>query len=168
GRAPGSMTPMSKASLSWGARPTRSREAEGNRSGTADEKCRSSIRPGPVTIRGMPEYPDVTVYLECLAPRILGQPLEKVRIGSPFVLRSVEPPVAEVEGKRVLGLRRIGKRLVLAMERENFLVIHLMIAGRLRWRPSGTAIPKKLGLAAFDFPTGTLLLTEAGTKKRAS
>lgn len=116
----------------------------------------------------MPEYPDVTVYLECLAPRILGQPLEKVRIGSPFVLRSVEPPVAEVEGKRVLGLRRIGKRLVLAMERENFLVIHLMIAGRLRWRPSGTAIPKKLGLAAFDFPTGTLLLTEAGTKKRAS
>src|SRR5690606_35213342 len=82
--------------------------------------------------------------------------------------RSVEPPVAEVEGKRVLGLRRIGKRLGLAMERENFLVIHLMIAGRLRWRPSGTAIPKKLGLAAFDFPTGTLLLTEAGTKKRAS
>lgn len=116
----------------------------------------------------MPEYPDVTVYLECLAPRILQQPLEKVRIGSPFVLRSVEPPIDEVEGKRVIGLRRIGKRLVLAMEGENFVVIHLMIAGRLRWRPAGTVIPKKLGLAAFDFPTGTLLLTEAGTKKRAS
>jgi formamidopyrimidine-DNA glycosylase len=116
----------------------------------------------------MPEYPDVTVYLECLAPRVLQQPLEKVRIGSPFVLRSVEPPIDQVEGKRVIGLRRIGKRLVLAMEGENFVVIHLMIAGRLRWRPAGTAIPKKLGLAAFDFPTGTLLLTEAGTKKRAS
>jgi formamidopyrimidine-DNA glycosylase len=116
----------------------------------------------------MPEYPDVTVYLESLAPRILQQPLEKVRIGSPFVLRSVEPPIEAVEGKRVIGLRRIGKRLVLAVEGGNFLVIHLMIAGRLRWRPQGTVIPKKLGLAAFDFPTGTLLLTEAGTKKRAS
>ena len=116
----------------------------------------------------MPEYPDVTVYLESLAPRILQQPLEKVRIGSPFVLRSVEPPIEAVEGKRVIGLRRIGKRLVLAVEGGNFLVIHLMIAGRLRWRPQGTLIPKKLGLAAFDFPTGTLLLTEAGTKKRAS
>lgn len=116
----------------------------------------------------MPEYPDVTVYLECLAPRVLGQPLEKIRLGSPFVLRSVDPPIEDAEGKVVVGLRRIGKRLVLALEGECFLVIHLMIAGRLRWRPRGTTIPKKLGLAAFDFPTGTLLLTEAGTKKRAS
>jgi formamidopyrimidine-DNA glycosylase len=116
----------------------------------------------------MPEYPDVTVYLECLALRVLQRPLQKIRLGSPFVLRSVDPPIGEAEEKSVLGLRRMGKRLVLELEGDLFLVIHLMIAGRLRWRPPGAAIPKKLGLGAFDFPTGTLLLTEAGTKKRAS
>lgn len=116
----------------------------------------------------MPEYPDVTVYLECLAPRVLRQPLQRIRLSSPFVLRSVDPPIEEAEGRDVIGLQRIGKRLVLALEGDYFLVIHLMIAGRLRWRPSGAPVPKKLGLAAFDFPTGTLLLTEAGTKKRAS
>ncbi|MCA9729863.1 MAG: formamidopyrimidine-DNA glycosylase, partial [Candidatus Eisenbacteria bacterium] len=116
----------------------------------------------------MPEYPDVTVYLECLAPRVLDQPLSEVRILSPFVLRSFEPPIEEARGRNVSGLRRIGKRLVLALDDDLFLVIHLMIAGRLRWRTAGVAVPKKLGLAAFDFPTGSLLLTEAGTKKRAS
>jgi formamidopyrimidine-DNA glycosylase len=94
--------------------------------------------------------------------------LERVRLESMFLLRSVEPPLAEVEGRRVTGLRRLGKRVVLELEGELFLVLHLMIAGRLRWRAVGAAIPGRRGLAAFDFETGTLLLTEAGTKKRAS
>jgi formamidopyrimidine-DNA glycosylase len=120
----------------------------------------------------MPELPDVVVYLEALAPRILGQRLEKVRLGSPFVLRSVAPPLASAAGREVIGLRRLGKRLVFALEGDLFLVIHLMVAGRLRWKPpvgdSKAAVPKKVGLAAFDFPSGTLLLTEASPKKRAS
>src|SRR5262245_40513323 len=121
----------------------------------------------------MPELPDVVVYLEALAPRVVGQPLERVRLASPFLLRSVAPPLSSAEGKRVVGLRRLGKRIVLALEGELFLVIHLMIAGRLRWKPrkAGEApapVPKKVGLAAFDFPAGTLLLTEASPKKRAS
>jgi len=116
----------------------------------------------------VPELPDVTVYLECLAPRVLGQTIERIRLSSPFVLRSVDPPIRDAEGKRVTGLRRVGKRIVLELEGELFLVIHLMIAGRLRWRDRGAKVPGKLGLAAFDFPTGTLLLTEASTKKRAS
>jgi formamidopyrimidine-DNA glycosylase len=91
-----------------------------------------------------------------------------VRIVSPFVLRSVEPPIREAEGRRVVGLRRLGKRIVWALEGELFLVIHLMIAGRLRWRPAGAKSPGRIGLAAFDFPGGTLLLTEAGSKRRAS
>ena len=116
----------------------------------------------------MPELPDVVVYIEALERRILGQPLERVRIVSPFVLRSVEPPIGEAEGRRVVGLRRLGKRIVWALEGELFLVIHLMIAGRLRWRPAGAKPPGRIGLAAFDFPGGTLLLTEAGSKRRAS
>jgi formamidopyrimidine-DNA glycosylase len=121
----------------------------------------------------VPELPDVVVYLEALLPRVLGQSLERVRLGSPFLLRSVVPPLPEAFGRRVVGLRRLGKRLVFALEGELFLVLHLMIAGRLRWkpRPPGdppAAVPKKVGLAAFDFPTGTLLLTEASGKKRAS
>jgi len=116
----------------------------------------------------MPELPDVVVYLEALAPRVLGQPLERLRLASPFLLRSVSPPLATAVGRRVVGLRRLGKRLVFALEEDLFLVLHLMIAGRLRWRPAASAIPKKVGLAAFDFPTGTLLLTEASPKKRAS
>src|SRR6476661_6580243 len=116
----------------------------------------------------MPELPDVVVYLEALERRIVSQPLERVRIMRPFVLRSVDPPVAEAEGRRVVGLRRMGKRIVWALEGGLFLVIHLMIAGRLRWRPSGAKPPGRIGLAAFDFPGSTLLLTEAGSKRRAS
>jgi len=116
----------------------------------------------------MPELPDVVTYIEALQPRITGKTLLRVRIASPFVLRSVDPPIAAVEGKMVLGIRRMGKRIVLELESGLFLLFHLMIAGRLRWRSAGAKIPGKLGLAAFDFPTGTLLLTEASTKKRAS
>ncbi len=116
----------------------------------------------------MPELPDVVLYLEALRPRILGQPLERCRLANPFLLRSVDPPVATAEGRRIVALRRLGKRIVLGLEEDLFLVIHLMIAGRLHWKPRGARVPGRLGLAAFDFPTGTLLLTEAGTKKRAS
>ena len=116
----------------------------------------------------MPELPDVVVYLEALERRILHQPLEAIRLISPFVLRSVDPPVADVVGRRVTGLRRMGKRLVWALEGERFVVVHLMIAGRLRWAASGGRPPGRIGLAAFDFPTGSVLLTEAGTKRRAS
>jgi formamidopyrimidine-DNA glycosylase len=116
----------------------------------------------------MPELPDIAAYLSALAPRVLEQPLDAIRIRSPFLVRSVEPPITEAQGRRVTGLRRVGKRIVLALEGELFLVLHLMISGRLQWKPAGAKIPGKLGLAAFDFPTGTLLLTEASTKKRAS
>jgi formamidopyrimidine-DNA glycosylase len=116
----------------------------------------------------MPELPDVAVYIESLEPRIVGQPLERVRLRSPFLLRTVAPPLSAVFGTRVSGLRRIGKRIVIALEGSRFVVLHLMIAGRLRWRPAGTKLPGKLGLAAFDFPTGTLLLTEASSKQRAA
>jgi formamidopyrimidine-DNA glycosylase len=116
----------------------------------------------------MPELPDITLYLEHLAPRVLDQVLERVVVRSPFVLRSVDPPLSAVAGKRVLGLRRMGKRIVFQLEDDLFVVIHLMIAGRLRWKPPGTKPPGKLGLAAFEFPSGVLLLTEAGTKRRAS
>jgi formamidopyrimidine-DNA glycosylase len=116
----------------------------------------------------MPELPDVWVYIESLAPRIVGQGLERVRLASPFLLRTVDPPLAELFGKRVRALRRLGKRIVIAFDGDLFLVIHLMIAGRLRWRPSGTKVPGKLGLAAFDFSSGTLLLTEASSRKRAA
>jgi len=116
----------------------------------------------------MPELPDIALYLEHLTVRVLHQPLVKVVIRSPFVLRSVDPPISEAEGKQVVGLRRMGKRIVFEMEGGLFLVVHLMIAGRFRWKPPGTKPPGKLGLAALEFPTGVLLLTEAGTKRRAS
>ena len=116
----------------------------------------------------MPELPDVSVYIESLAPRIVGERLERVRLASPFLLRTVEPPLAELFGRRVHALRRLGKRIVIELDGDLFLVIHLMIAGRLRWRPSGTKVPGKLGLAAFDFSSGTLLLTEASSRKRAA
>jgi len=116
----------------------------------------------------VPELPDVTVYLEALERRILGATLQRVRLLTPFLLRSVDPPLSAVTGKRVTGLRRLGKRLVIALEDDLFLVIHLMIAGRLHWKAAGAKPPGKIGLAAFDFSTGTLLLTEAGTKRRAS
>jgi formamidopyrimidine-DNA glycosylase len=116
----------------------------------------------------MPELPDILVYLECLHPRVVGQPLVKLRLASPFLVRTVEPPVAEVDGKTVRGLRRLGKRIVFELEDELFLVLHLMIAGRLHWKAPGAKPPGRIGLAAFDFPGGTLVLTEAGTKRRAS
>ena len=116
----------------------------------------------------MPELPDVLAYLEALAPRIVGQPLEGVRLASPFVLHSVEPPLAAARGRTVRGLRRLGKRIAIGLDGELFLILHLMIAGRLHWRGARAKIPAKVGLAAFDFPAGTLLLTEAGSKKRAS
>jgi formamidopyrimidine-DNA glycosylase len=116
----------------------------------------------------MPELPDVVLYLECLHRRVVGHTLDKVRLSSPFLLRSVEPPLVEAEGKTVRGLRRLGKRLVFELGDELFLVLHLMIAGRLHWKARGAKPPGKIGLAAFDFPGGTLILTEAGTKKRAS
>ncbi len=116
----------------------------------------------------MPELPDVTVYVECLQRRIVGQPLERVRLASPFLVRSADPPLQTVEGKTVTGVERVGKRIVVALEDDLFLVLHLMIAGRLHWKERGARIPARLGLAAFDFPTGTLLLTEASPKKRAA
>ncbi len=116
----------------------------------------------------MPELPDVVVYVEALEARIVGAVLEKIRLANPFLLRSVDPPLSTATGKRVLGVRRYGKRIAIALEDDLFLVIHLMIAGRLRWREPGTKLPGRLGLAAFDFSTGTLLLTEAGSKRRAA
>jgi formamidopyrimidine-DNA glycosylase len=116
----------------------------------------------------VPELPDVVVYLEALERRILGRRLERLRLASPFVLRTVDPPVSALTGRRVLSLRRMGKRLVLGLEDDLFIVIHLMIAGRLRWAAAGAKAPGKIGLAAFDFDDGTLLLTEAGSKRRAS
>jgi len=116
----------------------------------------------------MPELPDLEVYREALEARILGTRLEQIRLTSPFLLRSVQPSLKQAHGRRVVALRRLGKRLVFELEEALFLVLHLMIAGRLRWRPLGITPPKKSGLAAFDFTPGTLILTEAGSKKRAS
>jgi formamidopyrimidine-DNA glycosylase len=116
----------------------------------------------------MPELPDVELYLHALRPRILGKTLRGVRLSSPFLLRTVEPPIDAVLEKRVTELSRLGKRLVLGLEGELFLVVHLMIAGRLQWKEPGHSIPARIGLAAFEFDDGTLLLTEASKKKRAS
>jgi formamidopyrimidine-DNA glycosylase len=116
----------------------------------------------------MPELPDITVYVEAIAARAVGTELSGVRLGSPFVLRSVEPPLASAAAKRVTGVRRLGKQIVVALEGEVNLVIHLMVAGRLHWKPSGARLPGKAGLLACDFSSGTLLLTEAGSKRRAS
>ncbi len=116
----------------------------------------------------MPELPNILVYLQALEPRIVGRVLERVRLARPFLLRSVDPPLGAVVGQPVVGLRRLGKRIVLVFPDELFLILHLMIAGRLHWRPAGARIPGKIGLAAFDFPLGTLLLTEAGSTRRAS
>src|SRR3989441_6545267 len=116
----------------------------------------------------MPELPDVTVYVEALRERVVGARLERIRLATPFVLRSVDPPLSDVVGRVVSGVRRLGKRIVLALEDERFVVIHLMIAGRLHWKAAGARPPGKIGLAALDFSTGTLVMTEAGTKKRAA
>jgi len=116
----------------------------------------------------VPELPDIEVYLSSLQPRIVGQTLARVRLASPFLLRTVEPPLASVNGLRVTHLKRIGKRVGIGLENDLYLVIHLMIAGRFKWLEAGAKIPGKLGLAAFDFSSGTLVLTEAGSKRRAS
>lgn len=116
----------------------------------------------------MPELPDIEVYLDCLRPRVIGRQLKRIRLANPFLLRSVDPPLFEIEQREVIGLRRLGKRIVFEFESELFLVLHLMIAGRLQWKSAGAKPPGKVGLAAFDFSTGTLVLTEAGTKRRAS
>jgi len=116
----------------------------------------------------VPELPDVELYLHALRPRIVGQRLDGVRIASPFLLRTVDPPVQQVEGRTVDAVQRLGKRVVWRLDDGMFVVIHLMIAGRFRWRAPGAAIPARVGLAAFDFAGGTLLMTEAGARRRAS
>jgi len=116
----------------------------------------------------MPELPDIAAYLRALEPRIVGQPLERVRLGSPFLLRTVKPSIAEIEGHAVRSLRRIGKRIAVGFDNGLWLVLHLMIAGRLHWRPAGAKLGGRSQLAAFDFPNGSLVLTEAGSKRRAS
>ena len=116
----------------------------------------------------MPELPDVHVYVEALDRHLTGARLDDVRLRSPFLLRSIEPPLSELAGRTVVGFSRLGKRIVFQFESDLALVLHLMIAGRLRWRAAGAGMPGKIGLAAFDFDRGTLVLTEAGTRKRAS
>jgi formamidopyrimidine-DNA glycosylase len=116
----------------------------------------------------MPELPDISAYLAALEVRIVGQTLERVRLGSPFVLRTAEPPITEAQGRVVRELRRIGKRVAIGLDNDVWLVIHLMIAGRLHWRPAGVKLSGRNTLAAFDFSRGSLVLTEAGTKRRAS
>jgi formamidopyrimidine-DNA glycosylase len=116
----------------------------------------------------MPELPDVVVYIESLEARIVGQRLERIRLLNPFVLRTAVPPLASADGKRVVAVRRLGKRIVIALETDLFLVLHLMIAGRLRWLERGSKPPGRITLALFEFDHGTLAFTEAGTKRRAS
>lgn len=116
----------------------------------------------------MPELPDILLYLHALGPRVIGRRVERVRLASPFLLRSIDPPLSAVEGRLVVGLHRLGKRVVFELDGEIFLVFHLMIAGRFRWKEKGTRIPGKVGLLALDFEHGTLILTEAGTKRQAS
>src|SRR6266436_625611 len=116
----------------------------------------------------MPELPDIVVYIEHLEASLIGQRLERTRLMNPFVLRSVTPPIASAQGRKVVGVRRMGKRIVIALEGELFLVLHLMIAGRLRWVGVDAKLPGRITLAAFEFPSGTLVFTEAGTKRRAS
>ena len=116
----------------------------------------------------MPELPDLLLYISALHGRVVGQPLLRVRLASPFLLRSVEPPLEAFEGCRLEDVRLLGKRLVFAFPEQRWLVLHLMIAGRLHWKAADARIPGKIGLAAFDFPQGTLTLTEAGSKRRAS
>ncbi|MFL5342784.1 MAG: Fpg/Nei family DNA glycosylase [Gemmataceae bacterium] len=116
----------------------------------------------------MPELPDIELYCEALRQRVQGRPLERIRLFNPFLLRSVEPMPEELAGRTVAEIRRLGKRIVFALEPDLFAVLHLMIAGRLHWKPKGAKPPGKIGLAAFDFPSGTLVFTEAGSKRRAS
>jgi formamidopyrimidine-DNA glycosylase len=116
----------------------------------------------------MPELPDIVAYIEALEPRIVGKRLEKIRLGNPFLLRTMEPPLEEAEGRTVRELRRVGKRIAIGLAGDLWLVLHLMIAGRLHWRPRGAKLGGRQNLAAFDFADGSLVLTEAGSKRRAS
>jgi formamidopyrimidine-DNA glycosylase len=116
----------------------------------------------------MPELPDIAAYIEALAPRISGKRLERVRLGSPFLLRTIAPPLSAAEGQFVRGLRRVGKRIAIGLENDIWLVLHLMIAGRLHWRKAGAGLAGRQNLAAFDFADGSLIFTEAGTRHRAS
>jgi formamidopyrimidine-DNA glycosylase len=116
----------------------------------------------------MPELPDVLLYLHALGPRVVGQRVIRVRLASPFLLRSIDPPLSAIEGRTIVALHRLGKRIVFEAGGELFLVFHLMIAGRFRWKPAGAKIPAKVGLMAIDFESGTLVMTEAGTRKQAS
>jgi formamidopyrimidine-DNA glycosylase len=116
----------------------------------------------------VPELPDIAAYIHALEPRILGQPIQRIRLASPFLLRTVEPPIAGVEGRTVRELRRIGKRIAIGVEGDLWVVLHLMIAGRLHWRPPGPKLGGRQNLAALDFANGSLVLTEAGSKRRAS
>lgn len=116
----------------------------------------------------MPELPDITAYISALESRIVGQPIQQIRLASPFLLRTAQPPISDVEGRSVRELRRIGKRIGIGVEGDLWLILHLMIAGRLHWRPRGAKLGGRQSLAAFDFPNGSLVLTEAGTKHRAS
>src|SRR3984885_2702013 len=116
----------------------------------------------------MPELPDISAYPSALEERIVGQPLEHVRVASAFLLRTAQPPISDAEGHRVRELRRVGKRIAIGLDNDLWLVIHLMIAGRLHWRARGAKLGGRNNLAAFDFPDGSLVLTEAGTKRRAS
>ena len=116
----------------------------------------------------MPELPDVELYLSALRPRVIGRVIERVRVASPFFVRTYDPPASALEGRTIRSLSRVGKRLVFALDDDLFVVVHLMIAGRLRWKERGSAIPAKVGLAAFDFSDATLLFTEAGSRKQAS
>jgi formamidopyrimidine-DNA glycosylase len=116
----------------------------------------------------MPELPDIAAYISALEPRIVGQPLEQVRLASAFLLRTVQPPIGSAEGRVVRELRRVGKRIAIGLGGDLWLVLHLMIAGRLHWRAAGAKLAGRNSLAAFDFPAGSLVLTEAGSKRRAS
>jgi formamidopyrimidine-DNA glycosylase len=116
----------------------------------------------------VPELPDVELYVHALRPRVIGQPLERIRLGNPFIIRTIEPAPDALAGKNVHDIRRMGKRIVIGLDDDLWMVIHLMIAGRLRWRERGAAIPGKVGLAAFDFPSGTVIFTEAGSRRQAS
>ena len=116
----------------------------------------------------MPELPDIAAYITALEPRVVGEPIEHVRVASPFLLRTVDPPLSAVEGKRIRELQRVGKRIAIGVENDLWLVLHLMIAGRLHWRAAGASVAGRNQLAAFDFPKGSLVLTEAGAKRRAS
>src|SRR5271170_7911765 len=131
-----------------------------------DPNCANVSRKGKLI--SMPELPDIAAYLSALDPRIVGQPLERVRVAGISLLRTAEPPLALAEGRTVRELRRIGKRITIGLDGDLWLVLHLMIAGRLHWRPPGAKLSGRQSLAAFDFPQGSLVLTEAGTKRRAS